>query len=119
VIDAFDSQSFHAGSNANAPSAITAFLYLCRHKMKSTFTKQNYWLLIAGIILIGLGYLLMTGGGSEDPAVFNPAIFGFRRITLAPIICVIGFVLIIFAIMWRPTGEPTLSDKKRTNLPVK
>jgi hypothetical protein len=73
--------------------------------MKSTFTKKNYYLLLAGILLIGLGYVLMIGGGSEDPNVFNPAIFNFQRITLAPVTCLAGFVTIIFAIMWRPKQE--------------
>lgn len=70
--------------------------------MKPTFTKKNYYLLLAGIFFIGLGYLLMIGGGSDDPNVFNPAIFDFQRITLAPVCCLVGFVTIIFAIMWRP-----------------
>lgn len=70
--------------------------------MKSTFTKQNYIIFLAGIVLIALGYLLMIGGGSEDPNVFNPAIFDTRRITVAPVVCTIGFVVIIFGIMWRP-----------------
>jgi hypothetical protein len=73
--------------------------------MKSTFTKKNYYLLLAGICLIGLGYVLMIGGGSEDPNVFNPAIFNFQRITLAPVTCLAGFVTIIFAIMWRPKQQ--------------
>ena len=70
--------------------------------MKSTFTKKNYYILITGILLIALGYILMIGGGSEDPNVFNPAIFDFQRITLAPIVCLLGFAAIIVAIMWRP-----------------
>jgi hypothetical protein len=73
--------------------------------MKSTFTKKNYYLLLAGVFLIGLGYVLMIGGGSEDPNVFNPAIFNFQRITLAPVTCLAGFVTIIFAIMWRPKQQ--------------
>jgi uncharacterized membrane protein len=73
--------------------------------MKSTFQKKNYYILIAGLALILLGYVLMIGGGSDDPNVFNPAIFDFQRITLAPIVCLIGFVTIIFAIMWRPKDE--------------
>ena len=79
--------------------------------MKSTFTKKNYYILIAGILLIGLGYVLMIGGGSKDPNVFNPAIFDFRRITLAPMVCLIGFVAIIVAIMWRPKAEETEATK--------
>lgn len=70
--------------------------------MKSTFSKQNYLIFLAGLGLIVLGYLLMIGGGSEDPNVFNPAIFDTQRITIAPMVCVLGFVTIIVAIMWRP-----------------
>ncbi len=70
--------------------------------MKSTFTKKNYYILIAGIVMIALGYILMIGGGSEDPNVFNPEIFSTRRITVAPLVCIAGFVTIIVAIMWRP-----------------
>lgn len=77
--------------------------------MKSTFTKKNYIVLLGGILFIGLGYLLMIGGGSDDPNVFNPAIFDFQRITLAPILCLLGFVAIIFAIMWRPKQQAELS----------
>lgn len=69
--------------------------------MKSTFTKKNYLILVAGIALIALGYVLMIGGGSEDPNVFNPEVFSFQRITLAPMVCMVGFVTIIVAIMWR------------------
>lgn len=61
----------------------------------------NYILLAIGFGVILLGFLLMSGGGSDDPAVFNPAIFGFRRITLAPIMVTLGFVLEIVAIMYR------------------
>lgn len=70
--------------------------------MKSTFSKQNYLLFLGGLGLIALGYILMIGGGSDDPNVFNPAIFDTQRITIAPMVCVVGFVTIIVAIMWRP-----------------
>ena len=73
--------------------------------MKTTFTKKNYYILIAGVLLILFGYLLMIGGGSDDPNVFNPAIFDFQRITLAPMVCLAGFVTIIVSIMWRPKNE--------------
>ena len=76
--------------------------------MKTTFVKQNYYLLLAGIFLICAGYLLMIGGGSDDPNVFNPDIFDFRRITLSPMVCLAGFVLIIVAIMWRPKSATTV-----------
>ncbi|MBK9285723.1 MAG: DUF3098 domain-containing protein [Sphingobacteriaceae bacterium] len=73
--------------------------------MKTTFTKKNYYILITGVLLILIGYLLMIGGGSDDPNVFNPAIFDFQRITLAPMVCLAGFVTIIVSIMWRPKNE--------------
>jgi len=77
--------------------------------MKATFTRKNFYILLAGILLICLGYLLMIGGKSDDPNFFNPEIFSFRRITLAPIVCLIGFVTIIVAIMWRPKTESSES----------
>lgn len=73
--------------------------------MKSTFSRQNYLILLIGLGLISLGYVLMIGGGSEDPAVFNPSIFDFQRISLAPMVCLAGFVSILFAIMWRPKAK--------------
>lgn len=78
--------------------------------MKSTFTKKNYYLLLTGIFLIVLGYLLMIGGGSDDPNVFNPEIFSFQRITLAPLCCLAGFITIIFAIMLRPKETTEVSS---------
>jgi len=80
-------------------------------RMKSTFSKQNYIILLAGVGLIALGYILMIGGGSEDPEVFNPAIFDFQRISLAPMTCLAGFVTILYAIMWRPKSKE-LKDTK-------
>jgi hypothetical protein len=73
--------------------------------MKPTFAKKNYYILLAGIALICLGYLLMIGGKSDDPNIFNPAVFNFQRITLAPIVCLLGFITIIVAIMWRPKND--------------
>lgn len=70
--------------------------------MKTTFSKQNYMILVAGLALVVLGYLLMIGGGSDDPNKFNPAIFDTQRITIAPIVCLIGFITVMVAIMWRP-----------------
>jgi len=67
------------------------------------FDRKNYLLLIIGLVLLFLGFLLMIGGGSDDPNVFNEKIFSFRRITLAPILIIAGFVVEIFAIMKKPT----------------
>jgi hypothetical protein len=75
--------------------------------MKQTFTKKNYIVLVVGLALICIGYFLMVGGKSEDPNVFNPELFNFQRITLAPIVCLVGFASIIVAIMWRPKDEGT------------
>jgi len=64
--------------------------------------KENYILLIIGFAIIMLGFLLMIGGKSDDPNVFNEEIFNFRRITLAPILVLFGFVFEIWAIMKKP-----------------
>tara|TARA_B100001971_G_C18232398_1_gene564788 strand:- start:552 stop:788 length:237 start_codon:yes stop_codon:yes gene_type:complete len=68
------------------------------------FTRKNYILLIAGISLICIGLLLMIGGGSDNPNVFSKKIFDFQRITLAPILIVSGFIIEIFAILYKPKG---------------
>lgn len=66
------------------------------------FGKENYLLMIVGIIVIIIGNLLMIGGGSDDPNVFDPQIFSFSRLTLAPVVILAGFVIEIFAIMRKP-----------------
>ena len=68
------------------------------------FGRENYMLMIIGIAVIALGYMLMRGGGSTDPNVFNPDIFSFRRVTLAPILIIVGFIIEIAAIL-RKTKE--------------
>jgi hypothetical protein len=70
------------------------------------FTKVNYRLLLIGLAIIVLGYMLMSGGGEGDPNKFNASeIFSARRITVAPIVCLIGYVFVIYAIMKRPKKE--------------
>lgn len=69
--------------------------------------KQNYLYLIIGFAIVILGFLLMSGGGSEDPKVFNEDVFSWRRITLAPIVSLAGFVFIIWAIMKKPKNNPS------------
>lgn len=66
------------------------------------FGKENYILMIVGVGLIILGFILMTGGGSKDPNVFNEEMFDFRRLTLAPIMVLVGFGIGIVAIMKKP-----------------
>ncbi len=67
------------------------------------FSKKNYVLMLIGIAVIALGFILMAGGGSEDPAVFNEEIYNFRRIRLAPTLVLIGLAIEIYAIMAKPT----------------
>ena len=62
---------------------------------------MNYMLLAAGFIIIVIGFLLMTGPGSTETH-FEPDIFSFRRIKLAPTVCFFGFIFIIYAIMRKP-----------------
>lgn len=64
-------------------------------------TRRNYILLAIGFAVILLGFVLMTGGGSDSPDEFNYAMFSWRRITLAPILVVGSFVLEIYAILKR------------------
>jgi len=67
------------------------------------FGKENYRLMIIGLIILAIGYLLMIGGGSDDLNVFNAdEIFSTRRITVAPVVILIGFVVEFFAIMKKP-----------------
>jgi hypothetical protein len=71
-------------------------------KKEFLFDKINYKILLIGIGIIALGFILMSGGGSEDPNVFNEDIFNFRRIRLAPTTVLIGFGITIYAIIKNP-----------------
>jgi membrane-bound ClpP family serine protease len=64
--------------------------------------KENYILLLIGFAIIVLGFILMSGGKTDDPAVFSDKIFSFRRVTLAPILVLFGFIFEIYAIMKKP-----------------
>lgn len=64
-----------------------------------TLTIKNYILLIAGLVVIIIGMVLMAGGGSDDPNVFNYDMFSWRRITLAPILIVGGFAFEVYALL--------------------
>ncbi len=68
--------------------------------------KENYKLLIIGFVIIVFGFILMIGGGSKDPNVFNKeAMFSAQRIILAPIVVIFGFAFEIWAIMKKPKVE--------------
>ena len=66
------------------------------------FDKTNYVLFTIGLAFIALGFALMSGGGSEDPTVYNEELFNAQRITWAPLLIVVGFVVEVFAILRRP-----------------
>lgn len=63
------------------------------------FGKENFILIAVSVVIIAIGFILMSGGGSQDPTGFNPEIFSARRIVVAPAVTVIGFVLMIFGIL--------------------
>ena len=65
-------------------------------------TFENYKLMLIGFVIIVIGFILMAGGGSDDPNVFNEDMFNFRRITLAPILVLGGFAFEVYAIMRKP-----------------
>jgi len=66
------------------------------------FKKKNYIVMLVGILFIVIGFILMSGGGSDDPNVFNEEIYNFRRIRLAPILVLIGFGIQVYAILLNP-----------------
>ena len=62
------------------------------------FGKRNYLIMLIGLLVIALGFILMAGGGSDDPNIFNEDIYSFRRIRLAPTLVLIGLAIEIYAI---------------------
>ena len=73
--------------------------------MEFNFGKRNYQLMVLGVIFITIGYILMSGGKSEDPNVFSDAIFSFRRMTLSVIFLIVGLVIEVFAILYKSKDE--------------
>lgn len=71
-------------------------------KVEFVFEKSNFILMGIGLAIIVIGFILMAGGRSEDPSVFNEGMFSFRRVTLAPILVFGGFIFEIYAIMKKP-----------------
>ena len=72
---------------------------------KFLFEKRNYRFLFLSLLVISLGFILMSGGGSEDPNYFNEEIFNFRRIRLAPTLILIGFGIAMYSILTREINK--------------
>jgi len=75
------------------------------NKKTFVFGKKNYVAMLIGLAFITIGFTLMSGGGSEDPNVFNPEIYNFRRIKLAPTLVLIGFGIQVYAILLNPSKK--------------
>ena len=76
-----------------------------RSHKKFLFQKRNYKTLFLAITIISFGFILMSGGGSQDPYVFNKEIFNFRRIRLAPTLVIIGFGIAVYSIFTNPLSK--------------
>ncbi len=74
-------------------------------KGQFVFRRKNYKFMLIGIGFIVLGFILMAGGGSDDPNVFNPEIYHWRRIRLAPTFILIGFAIEVYAILLNPNPK--------------
>ena len=69
------------------------------------FGKTNYMFLIGGAVTLLIGFILMSGGGSSDPNVFNPEIFSAQRISVAPIVILVGFAIVMVGVFKKNTPE--------------
>ncbi|MFC0603172.1 DUF3098 domain-containing protein [Winogradskyella pulchriflava] len=74
-------------------------------KSEFIFGKKNYKFMLIGLAFITIGFILMSGGGSDDPNVFDPSIFSWRRIRLAPTLVLIGFGIEVYAILLNPNKD--------------
>ncbi len=75
------------------------------NKTEFIFGKKNYKWLFIGLTFIAIGFILMAGGGSDDPNVFDESIFSWRRIRLAPTLVLIGFGIQVYAILLNPNKD--------------
>ena len=73
-----------------------------KEKKQMPFGRDNYKWVLIGLVFLLVGFILMIGGGSDNPDVFNEGIFCFRRLTLSPILILIGFGIQFYAIMKKP-----------------
>lgn len=80
-------------------------------KRNFAFDKMNFILLAVGMAVVVVGFILMSGSGSSE-TVFNPDIFSVRRIKVAPVVCLLGFLFIIFAILRKPAVSSSEEEKQ-------
>ena len=78
---------------------------LHKQDLNFVFGKKNYTFMFIGLAVIALGFILMAGGGSDDPNVFNEEIYNFRRIRLAPALVLLGFGIEVYAILVNPNKK--------------
>ena len=81
-------------------------------KRDFAFGRMNYILLAVGMAVVIIGFLLMSGSGSTDTA-YAPDIFSARRIKVAPVVCLLGFVSMIYAVVYRSKGDNTFVDENK------
>ena len=75
-------------------------------KSKMTLAKENYKFIILGCVIVVLGFVLMSGGGTDNPNEFNAEeLFSFRRITLAPFFVILGYIAVLYGVMKRPKAS--------------
>ncbi len=74
-------------------------------KVYFTFERKNYVFMLIGVAFILIGCMVMKGGGSDDPTIFNPEIYSWRRIRLAPALILIGFGIEVYAILLNPNKK--------------
>jgi hypothetical protein len=86
----------------STPAAAAKPAAVARKTADFAFSKENYRLMLIGLAVIVIGFILMIGGGSENPNEFSPEIFNFQRLTLAPVLILAGYVIEIYAIMKKP-----------------
>ena len=81
-------------------------------KKEFAFGRLNYILLALGMAVVVIGFMLMSGSGSTD-TTYDPDIFSARRIKVAPVVCLLGFVSMIYAVVYRPKAESTYDDQNK------
>ncbi|MDR2978876.1 MAG: DUF3098 domain-containing protein [Bacteroidales bacterium] len=83
-------------------------------KMPPLFRKENYIIMVIGIVLVAMGYILLAGGKAPSDDIYSDAIFNTRRMVIAPTVMLIGLATSIVAIMWHPKKKNAEINKEAT-----